>query len=109
MNSQGKTLSVIKKNEYVLRIFAKGDPITTKYIICGADRQLLHCFVDGAHNIVEENIPLQLKRKERNLESIKSIKKKELSDKKQKQILLDGGFLPALLALILGTVIPSLA
>ena len=57
MNSHGEYMSVIKKNEYVLRILAEGDPKTIKYIIRGADRPLLHCFVDCAHNILEGNIP----------------------------------------------------
>ena len=58
VNSHGENMSVIKKNKYVLRILAEGDPKTTKYIIRGADRPLIHCFVDCAHNILEGNIPL---------------------------------------------------
>ena len=63
VNSHGENMSVIKKNEYVLRILAEGDPKMTKYIIRGADRPLIHCFVDCAHNILEGNIPLWLKEK----------------------------------------------
>ena len=65
MNSHGENMFVVKKNEYVLRILAEGDPKTIKYIIRGADRPLLHCFVDCAHNILEGNIPLGLKQKKR--------------------------------------------
>ena len=65
MNSHGENMSVIEKNEYVLRILAEGDPKTIKYIICSADRPLIDCFVDCAHNILEENIPLGLKEKKR--------------------------------------------
>ena len=65
MNSHGENMSVIKKNECVLRILSEGDPKTTKYIICGADRPLIRRFVDCAHNILEENIPHGLKEKKR--------------------------------------------
>ena len=47
MNRHGENMSVIKKNEYVLRILAEGDPKTIKYIIR------------------EGNIPLGLKEKKR--------------------------------------------
>ena len=65
VNSHVKNVSVIKKNEYMLRTLAEGDPKMTKYIIYGADRPLIHCFIDCAHNIVEGNIPLGLKEKKR--------------------------------------------
>ena len=112
MNSHGENMSVIKKNEYVLRVLTEGDPKTTKYIICGADRPLIHYFVDCAHNILEGNIPLGLKEKKRlgkYKEELRGLRKKNTSDRKKKQILQEGGFLPTLLAPILGTVIPPLA
>ena len=99
-------MSVVKKNKYVLRILAEGDPKAIKYIIRGAD-----CFVDCAHNILEGNIPLGLKEKKRLAkykEQLRTLRKKNTSDRKKKQILQKGGFLPALLAPILGTVIPPL-
>ena len=65
VNSHGENMSVIKKNEYVSRIFAEGDPKTIKYIIRGEDRPLIHCFVDCTHNILEGNILLGLKEKKR--------------------------------------------
>ena len=59
MNSRGENMSVIKKNVYLLRLLAEGENTkTTKYIIHGADKSLLHCFVDCAHNILEWNILL---------------------------------------------------
>ena len=61
--SGNEVVCALKKNEYVLRI--EGDPKTTKYIIYGADRPLIHCFIDCAHNILEGNIPLGLKEKKR--------------------------------------------
>ena len=112
MNSHDENMSVIKKNEYVLRILAEGDPKTTKNIIHGADRPFIHCFVDCAHNILEGNIPVWLKEKKRlgkYKEELRSLRKKNTSDRRKKQILQEGGFLPALLAAILGTVIPPLA
>ena len=63
MKLHGENMSVIKKNEYVSRILAEGDPKTTKYIIHGADRPLIRQFVDCAHNILEGNILLGLKEK----------------------------------------------
>ena len=87
MNSHGENMSVIKKNEYVLRILAEGDPKMTKYIIRGADRPLIHCFVDCAHNILEGNIPLGLKEKERlgkYKEELRALRKKNTSDKKKR-------------------------
>ena len=65
MNSHCDNMSVIKKNEYVLRILAEGHPKMIKYIIRGADRPFLHRFVDCAHNILEGNIPLERKEKTR--------------------------------------------
>ena len=112
MNSHDENMSVIKKKEYVLRILAEGDPKMSKYIICGADRKLIHCFVDFAHNILKGNIPLGLKKKKRlgkYKEELRALRKKNTSDRRKKQILQEGGFLPALLVPILGTVIPPLA
>ena len=112
MSSHGENMSVVKKNKYVLRILAEGDPKAIKYIIRDADRPLIHCFVDCAHNILEGNIPLGLKEKKRLAkykEELRALRKKNTSDRKKKQILQKGGFLPALLAPILGTVIPPLA
>ena len=65
MSGHGENICVVKKNIYALRILAEGDPKTIKYIIRGADRPLIHCFVDCAHNILEGNIPLGLKEKKR--------------------------------------------
>ena len=65
INTHCEKISVIKKNQYMLRILAEGDPKTTKYIIRGADRPLLHCSVDCAHNILQGNIPLGLKKYKR--------------------------------------------
>ena len=112
MKSHGENIYVIKKNKYMLRILAEGDPKMTKYIIRGADEPLIHCFVDCAHNILERNIPLGLKEKKRlgkYKEELRVPMKKNTSDRKKKQILQEGGFLPALLVAILGTVIPPLA
>ena len=98
MNSHGENMSVIKKNEYVLKILAEGIPKTTKYIIRGADRPLIHCFVDSARNILEGNIPLGLKEKNRlgkYKEELRALRKQNTSDRKKKQILQEGGFLPA--------------
>ena len=47
----------------MLRILAEGDPKKTNYIICGVERPLIHCFVNDAHNILEGNIPLEIKEK----------------------------------------------
>ena len=63
MNSHSDNMSVIKKNEYVLKILAEGDPKLTEYIIHRAEGPLLHIFVDCAHDILEGNIPLGLKEK----------------------------------------------
>ena len=105
-------MSVIKKNEYLLRILAEDpNPKMTKYIICDADRPLLYCFVDCAHNILVGNISLVLKEKktlEKYKEELQTFKKKNTSDRKQKQLLQEGGFLPTLFATILGTVVPPL-
>ena len=111
MNSHGENVSVIKKNEYMLTILAEGDPKMTKYIIRGADRPLIHCFVNCDHNILEGNTPLGLKEKkrlEKYKEELQALTKKNTSDRKKK-ILQEGGFLPTLLAPILGTVFPPLA
>ena len=90
-------MSVIKKNEYVLRILAEGDPKTIKYIIRGADRPLLHCFVDCAHNILEGNIPLGLKEKKRLAkykEELQALREKNTSDRK-KETDFAKGWIPA--------------
>ena len=96
MNSHGENMSAIKKNEYVLRILAEGDPKTTTYIIRGADRPLIHCFVDYAHNILDRNIPLGMKENNRlgkYKEELPVLRKKNTSDRKKKQILQEGGFI----------------
>ena len=63
--SGNEVVCALKKNEHVLRILPEGDPKTTKYIIYGADRPLIHCFIDCAHNILKGNIPLGLKEKKK--------------------------------------------
>ena len=90
-------MSVIKKNEYVLRILAEDNPQTTTYIICGAGRPVIPCFVDWPHNILEGNIPLELKEKERlgkYKEELQALRKKNISDRK-KETDFARGWIPA--------------
>ena len=70
----------LQKYRHVLKALSEGDKTTTIIVLKGADKQLLTCLSECAHNILQGNVPLGViqKRKLKKIqERIKTAQKKE--------------------------------
>ena len=102
----------VRKHADVLKVLSKGKPSLCKAIVKGADPDLIHCLCECAHNVLKGNVPLksaQMTKLKRHQQDLRTIVKKQTSQKKKKAILQKGGFLPALLAPLLAPLIAPLA
>lgn len=102
----------VRKQADVLKVLAKGKPALCKAIVKGADQDLLRCLCECSHNILKGNVPLTSAQKAkltRYKKELRAVAKKSTSQKKKKQVLQKGGFLPALLAPLLAPIIAPLA
>ena len=100
-----KHLPVLKK---LVRCHQKPQQRT---ILKEGGKELLLCLSECALNITKGNVPLtnrQLKRLKKNKKHIRELSKKKTSLKKRAQIVQKGGFLPLLLAPIVGSVLGKL-
>lgn len=101
----------VKRQAHVLSALAKSHPHVCKAILRGADKDLLHCLTECAYNIIRGNIPLtptqkaQLTKYKRQLRNVAN---KKTGLKQKQKFVQTGGFLPALLAPLLGSVIAPL-
>ncbi len=84
------------------------EPTELKAIVNAADKDLICCICECAHNVLNGNVPISKKRiKElsQHQKALASLLEKRGSIKKKKKILIQsGGFLPLLLTPILGIV-----
>lgn len=104
--------SRVRRHADVLKVMAKAKPQLCKAIIKGAAPDLIHCMCECAQNVLKGNVPLtsaQKTRLARFKQDLRTVAKKTTSQKKKKQILQKGGFLPALLGPLLAPVIAPLA
>ena len=89
-----------------LKELKKAKPKTRKKLLSGCDKELVKCICDCCYNVVNGNIKLsskQKKRLKRHCMPVRLLASKKVSLKKKKNLLVQkGGFLPALLAPILG-------
>jgi hypothetical protein len=104
--------SRVQRHADVLKVLAKAKPNVCKAIIKGGDKDLVHCLCECAHNVLKGNVHLTKAQKAkltRHKQDLRTVAKKQTSQKKKKQILQKGGFLPALLAPLLAPMIAPLA
>lgn len=102
----------VRKHADMLKVLAKAKPATCKAIMKTADKDLVHCLCECAHNILKGNVRLSSAQKaklSRYKQDLRSISNKTTSQKRKQQVLQKGGFLPALLAPLLAPVIAPLA
>jgi hypothetical protein len=97
---------------HVLKQLKKGTLKSRKSILLGADKNLVHCICECAHNTLQNNVPLT-KTQYRNLAKHKKVlrrltKKGENWSKKKKVIIQSGGFLLPLITPILTFVLSKL-
>lgn len=102
----------LKRQANVLHALAKGHPHVCKAILKGADKDLLQCLSECAHNVLQGNVPLKPSEKARLTkykQKLRHIANKKTALKQKQKIVQTGGFLPALLAPLIGSVIAPLA
>ena len=86
-------------------------PRYAKVVIGRADKELLDCLRVCCKNILAGNVPLtpvQKSRLTRHANTLRSLVQPRLSQSRKKALLQKGGFLPALLAPLLGFAAPLL-
>ena len=82
-----------------------------KAIIKEADDDLVHCICECTHNILKGNVPLTKAQKTKlrpYKQDMRAVANKTTGQKRKRQILQKGGFLPALLAPLLAPIIAPL-
>jgi len=102
----------VRQHADMLAFLSKAKPSLCKTIIKGADKDLVHCLCECAHNILKGTVPLTKAQKTklaRHKKGLRDIAKKTTSQKRKQEILQTGGFLPALLGPLLAPVIAPLA
>lgn len=102
----------VKRQAPVLHTLAKGHPAVCRAILKGCDKDLLQCLSECAHNVLQGNVSLtpgQKSRLTKYKQKLRSVANKKTALKTKQKIVQTGGFLPALLAPLLGSVIVPLA
>lgn len=102
----------VRKHADLLKVLAKASPTTCKAIVKAADKDLVHCLGECAHNVLKGSVPLSRAQKTKLMrykQDLRAIAKKTTSPKRKQQVLQKGGFLPALLGPLLAPVITPLA
>ena len=102
----------VRRHAETLAFLSKAKPSTCKSIIKCADKDLVHCLCECAHNILQGTVQLTKAQKTKLAkykQDLRDIDKKSTSLKQKQKILQTGGFLPALLAPLLAPVIAPLA
>ena len=102
----------VKRQAPVLRVLAKNDPHVCKAILRGADSDLLKCLSECAYNILRGNVkltPAQKAKLSKYKQKLRKVGDKKTTLKQKQKVIQTGGFLPALLAPLLSSVIVPLA
>ena len=103
--------SKVKKYSNYLHTLAAAKPAMCKAMIKNAEPNLIKCLCECALNILKGNVPLtggQKQRLKRHKTQLRNLAKRTHSVGKKKKALQKGGLLPALLAPILGTILPAI-
>jgi transposase len=99
----------IEKHRLVLQRLRRGSTKVRKNILDTADKHLVHCLCECAHNILNSNVPLsklQYRKLARHKKTLRALVKRGRDwNAKKKIIKQKGGFLIPLLAPILGTLL----
>ena len=101
-------------HEETIRLLASSKPSVAKAIIEEGDKDLLLCLTEIALNVLKGNVPLTPHHKAklcRHKTALRTIVKQKTSLRRKKEILQRGGFLPALLAPLIGlasSILPGL-
>ena len=104
--------SRLKRQATVLQALAKSHPHVCQAILQGADKDLLQCLSECANNILRGNVNLTAAQKTqltKYKQKLRQVADKKTALKRKQQIVQTGGFLPALLAPLIGSVIAPLA
>jgi hypothetical protein len=102
--------SRLRNNEAFLRLLVGTTPVQRKYLIGTATKDQIECILECAYNVLKRNVPLSpqqeaLIRKYRT-PAYKLIDKRiPITEKKRLLVQQRGGFLPALLAPIVGAIL----
>ena len=102
----------VKRQASVLKALAKAHPHICRVILKGADKDLLKCLSECAYNILRGNVKLKPAEKARLTkykQKLRKVSDKKTSLKEKQKLVQTGGFLPALLAPLLTSVIAPLA
>ena len=101
----------LQKYSHLLKALSEGDKTTSIIVLKGADKGLLNCLSECAHNILQGIVPLgvtQKKKLKKYKKELKLLRKKRSKASDKKKALQKGGFLPALLAPIVTSVLGPL-
>ena len=88
-------------------INVKHDKQKRNRIIDEGGMELVHCICDCVHNVLQGNIPVndtEKNRLKRHKECLRELVKKKTLDKKRKHLIQEGGFLGALIPILVGLV-----
>ena len=102
--------SKLKKYAHCLHTLASSKSPMCKAMIKNADSGLIKCLCECALNILKGNVPLtpgQKLKLKRHKTQLRQLAKRGQAIGRKKVILQKGGFLPALLAPILGSILPA--
>lgn len=101
----------LKKNAVILKALSKAHHGLNSTVIKGADTELIKCLCECAANLLNGNVPISSVHKSkltRYKKGLRELAKRNTSFKKRKKILQKGGFLGALLAPIVTSVLAPL-
>ena len=104
--------SRVKRQAAILQALAKAHPHVFQAILKGADKDLILCLSECAYNILQGNVhlsPSQKTKLTKYKQKIRQVADKRTALKTKQKTLQTGGFLPALLAPLLSSVIVPLA
>ena len=104
--------SRVKRQAHILKALSKAHPHVCHAILRGADKDLLKCLSECAYNILRGNVKLSAAQKTRLTkykQKLRKVADKKTSLKQKQRIAQTGGFLPALLAPLLTSIIAPLA
>lgn len=101
----------LRKHAKTLHFLTTTDGKTAKSVIRSANPEVLNCFSEVCHNILEDRIHLVPKKRAKLAKyraTIRALAKKSTTQQTKRQLIQKGGFLSAILP-ILGAVLPGIA
>ena len=99
------TSSHVKRQAPLLQALVQAHPHICKAILRGADEDLVQCYSECALNMLKGNVPLsgpQKAKLTKYKQKLRKVANKKISLKEKHKIVQTGGFVPLLLAPLLG-------